>query len=439
MHSCASHAQGGRFGAGGPLLPRSFILLFFLLVGEVGSAAGQAWRSTAPMPAPRYGMAAVELGGDIYVIGGRDRYGQPLSTIFRYDPEADFWETDLTPMDSPRVDPAAVVVDGKIYVIGGAVGDDEPVNDVLTYDPATDAWSDSDALQYARHGHQALKFNGRILVAGGRDDASRLVEEVEVFDPIEGTSAVLDDWRLQNPRVSFALVSIADVVYALFGYGSGGPIPAAEQFGPLTDVDEFLLSVLLRGRLATVTVDRTAYLMGGRAEPDDVTDEILLFTPTAEDFLDRWRIGPAMPTPRESFAAVMVAGDIYAIGGRTQDGTRDGVALRSVDVLSVSTKAETRTQAQVQGFGLEQNHPNPFTNSTAIPFMLSGETSDRVTLQVYDLQGRLVDTVVDKALAPGRHEVTWRAKAWPALTSGAYFYVLRQGENRQIRQMTHIR
>ncbi len=416
-----------------------FLAALIALFGTVGDVTAQEWRSAAPMPSSRYGIDAVELGGDIYVIGGRDRYGHPLASLLRYDPETDIWDSELPEMDRPLADPAAVVLDGMIYVIGGAGNDDEPSDEVVVYDPVAQSWSPVEGLNFSRFGHRAVVVDKRIWVVGGRDDDGHLVGEVETYHPESDDWAVVSEWTLQNPRVSFALVAIADILYAMFGYGSSGPIPAAEQFGPLTEVDVFVLSELLRGRLATVTVDNTAYLLGGRAEPDRVIGEVLLFTPSADNILDRWRYGPDMLTSRESFAAVTVGNDIYAIGGRTEDGGRDGVTLSSMEVLSVSSTVSSPRFADGLSLTLEQNHPNPFTNSTAIPFIVTGETSERVSLRVYDLRGRLVDTVLDGRLAPGRHKVTWTSGLGGDLPSGVYSYVLRQGENREVKQMTYIR
>lgn len=416
-----------------------FLTALLAIVGMVTDVTAQEWRSVAPMPSPRYGIDAVELGGNIYVIGGRDRYGHPLASLLRYDPDTDTWDADLPEMDRPLVDPAAVVLDGKIYVIGGAGHDEEPIDDVVVYDPVAQSWSRVEGLNVSRFGHRAVVFDERIWVVGGRDEDGHLVGEVEAYDPESDDWAVVNDWTLQIPRVSFALVAIDHVLYALFGYGSSGPIPAAEQFDPLTEVDVFVLSALLRGRLATVTVDNTAYLLGGRAERDRVIGEVLLFTPTADNMLDRWRYGPDMLTSRESFAAVTVGSDIYAIGGRTEEGGRDGVTLSSMEVLSVGTSVLRPPLAGGVPLSLEQNHPNPFTNSTAIPFTVTGQTSERVSLRVYDLRGRLVDTVLEGHLSPGRHKATWAFGLDGDLPSGVYSYVLRQGENREVKQMTYIR
>ena len=71
-------------------------------------------------------------------------------------------------------------------------------------------------------------------------------------------------------------------------------------------------------------------------------------------------------------------------------------------------------------FKLEQNYPNPFNPSTAISFQLSADSF--VTLEVFDVLGRKVATLVDAMQSPGVHIVKWDGSA---LASGVYFYRLR--------------
>jgi len=52
------------------------------------------------------------------------------------------------------------------------------------------------------------------------------------------------------------------------------------------------------------------------------------------------------------------------------------------------------------------NHPNPFNPQTQIDFTL--EKPGRATVRIYDVQGRLVRTLVEGDLAAGRHSQTWR-------------------------------
>ena len=85
-------------------------------------------------------------------------------------------------------------------------------------------------------------------------------------------------------------------------------------------------------------------------------------------------------------------------------------------------------------FSLSQNYPNPFNPRTVISFSLS-VVSD-VSLKVYDVQGREVETLVNERLKPGKYESTFDASR---LTSGVYFYKLTAGEFTETRKMLLVK
>ncbi len=68
-------------------------------------------------------------------------------------------------------------------------------------------------------------------------------------------------------------------------------------------------------------------------------------------------------------------------------------------------------------------YPNPFNPTTTIRF--SVEMLHATSLQIFDITGRLVETLLDESLTPGDHEVTWNAGNLP---SGVYFVRLQSGE-----------
>ncbi len=70
-------------------------------------------------------------------------------------------------------------------------------------------------------------------------------------------------------------------------------------------------------------------------------------------------------------------------------------------------------------FALEQNYPNPFNPTTTVPFSLPRAGTAR--LDVFDMLGRQVRTLVDGTLPAGRHEVSFDAASLP---SGMYLYRL---------------
>ena len=105
------------------------------------------------------------------------------------------------------------------------------------------------------------------------------------------------------------------------------------------------------------------------------------------------------------------------------------------------TREIYRTSAQVPSgkFVLEQNVPNPFNPVTTIAFSLPLTT--RVTLEVFDVSGRLVRTLVAKQLPPGQHERVWDGidQAGNRVGSGIYFYRLTAEKNTRTRKMVFLK
>jgi hypothetical protein len=85
-----------------------------------------------------------------------------------------------------------------------------------------------------------------------------------------------------------------------------------------------------------------------------------------------------------------------------------------------AASAELQTNAdRPGGFSLGQNYPNPFNPTTVIRFKVP--SSNFVTLEIYDVLGRRVRTLVNRILQAGSHEVTFDARG---LAGGTYFYTL---------------
>ncbi|HTK82126.1 MAG TPA: T9SS type A sorting domain-containing protein [Bacteroidota bacterium] len=85
-------------------------------------------------------------------------------------------------------------------------------------------------------------------------------------------------------------------------------------------------------------------------------------------------------------------------------------------------------------FDLKPSYPNPFNPSTTIEFSLP---SDRfVTLKIFDVLGRQVESLISGELHAGTHQQEWNASSFP---SGVYFYRLSAGEFTAIEKMLLIK
>lgn len=73
-------------------------------------------------------------------------------------------------------------------------------------------------------------------------------------------------------------------------------------------------------------------------------------------------------------------------------------------------------------YALYQNYPNPFNPTTVISYQLAA--AGKVSLKIYDLLGREVETLVNGELGAGLHQVSFDASRF---ASGVYFYRIQAG------------
>jgi len=84
----------------------------------------------------------------------------------------------------------------------------------------------------------------------------------------------------------------------------------------------------------------------------------------------------------------------------------------------------------VKGFNLSQNYPNPFNPQTTIDFEL--QNSGFVILNVYNVLGQKITTLINGEMSSGVHKVNFVATSLP---SGVYYYSLESGGERIVRRM----
>ncbi len=94
------------------------------------------------------------------------------------------------------------------------------------------------------------------------------------------------------------------------------------------------------------------------------------------------------------------------------------------------TNVDEFASARPEKFELFQNHPNPFNPQTEITFTVPAKSP--ITLEIYDLLGRQVVTLLEQELPAGQHQLKWDATNFAA---GIYFYQLQSGDFRQGRKM----
>ncbi|MFA7419918.1 MAG: alpha/beta hydrolase fold domain-containing protein [Melioribacteraceae bacterium] len=110
----------------------------------------------------------------------------------------------------------------------------------------------------------------------------------------------------------------------------------------------------------------------------------------------------------------------------------DSTKQRITDFFNRTLMERTSLDDEIipDSFKLLQNYPNPFNPITAISYRIS--EFSYTTLKVYDVIGRVVETLVTEYRNPGNYVETLNATSLP---SGVYFYKLTAGSYSETKKM----
>lgn len=251
------------------------------------------WTDKAQMPTNRNGLAAAEVNGRTYVIGGFTAGPGVVATNEEYDPATNTWTTKAS-MPTARYFFVAAAVNGKIYAIGGMQIQTENEE----YDPATDTWATKAPMPTGRSRLAIAVNNGKLYLMGGAATWGSPVDTNEEYDPIT------DTWTTKTPlpteRSGLAAAAVDGKIYVIGGLGSKN-----EEYNPITDTWATKTPMpTARNNFVAAAVNNKIYAIGGGSENEE-------YDPST----DTWIIREQMPTARSYLAAAVVNGKIYVIGG----------------------------------------------------------------------------------------------------------------------------
>ncbi len=111
--------------------------------------------------------------------------------------------------------------------------------------------------------------------------------------------------------------------------------------------------------------------------------------------------------------------------------TGDSGTIYRYDAVTSINQTSSNIPSQ---FTLSQNYPNPFNPETKINFSIPKKTN--VSLIIYDITGKEIETLVNEVLYAGSYQYSFTAKN---LTSGTYFYRLKKDNFSQTKNMMLIK
>ena len=397
------------------VLARTFFLLYVSLFTSTQSQIN--WITKAPLPNLLTECGSVTLNDKIYIIGGLEPGGVSTTKVHVYDPLYNSWSM-AAPLPMALHHMPCAAANGKIYVLGGYTSNPfQPVSDTYEYDPVANKWTIKTPVPTVRGAASAAEMNGKIYVIGGAGyNLLQSTDVNEVYNPLS------DTWETKAPmptaRDHHAVISLDTLIYSIGGrnfslnIGSSG---ITEAYSPASNKWYLIDSLFwIRSGFSLGALNGKIYAVGGEwfsPSGSGIVAHIEVFDPK----LNNWEFLTTMNTTRHGLGLGIVNDTIYTISGGIQAGfsysdVNEAFAPdKSIGIQPISEAANE--------YKLYQNYPNPFNPITKIEFQIKKRSN--VLLNVYDITGREIHTLLNMQIDAGSYSINWDASNYP---SGVYIY-----------------
>ncbi|MEN8194417.1 MAG: T9SS type A sorting domain-containing protein [Bacteroidota bacterium] len=423
---------------------KNIIVLILILTTNFLIAQDGYWEITSYMEHPIAGGSAVIRDGKIYISGGYSKEAQDkVNWIQAYDPYQNSNEI-VTDMQSPRYGHVSAIINEKLYFVGG-IHDSTETNlgleewDFVSIDTTQLVAADSNFNRIFATG---VSYDSLFYLIGGNsyskkdgNDLSYIVEYDLTNDSIQYKFSN-DGYANEFPEQQMSVIYGDDIF--IFGGVLNGVLQSIQKFNISTHTLDTLDIKLLEPRAGGIAVQHgqrnEIYIIGGFNEGNSALRTVEIFIISGDDYYIN--SGPELNEARTNLMVVSPGEDkMIVLGGYNENGE----VLSSIEQFGVSTTSEESKETAQMSFRLEQNFPNPFNPSTTIkygiPLDLRYKTQD-VRLNVYNVLGSEIATLVNKAQEPGNYEIKFDASDLP---SGIYFYRLQFGNNTITKKMTVLK
>lgn len=399
------------------------------------------WRYTNSMIVPRVSHNLILLKtGKVLAIGG---YRERSCELF--DPMTDTWSM----MDSiPTLRFAGQTVtelkDGRILVAGGFRYSEDftyskSLNNCEIYNPDTGKWEITAPLNTGRSNHTAVLLNdARVLIAGGSIKSA--LRSCEIYDPINNKWSITTSMNEPRSRAASILLPNGNVFVSGGDSIGVGIIPfkkSSEVFG-------------IQNERWLYVADMFDFRVGHQIYLISSMNQLLIlggaqFQSTYEDTWETYDPINLKPIQKGIFPVKKIYEKnsvkldderIVLIGGQDFDiisGLPAAWPSKSCYTFDLVTSIEESSPI-LEDYRIFQNYPNPFNPKTKIGFYLPRSTNVRI--EVYDILGRLVSTLINDFKSQGYYEVEFDAKE---LTSSVYFYKIISGNYAAVKKMSVIK
>ena len=341
--------------------------------------------------------------------------GRPCAEYTRLDQPIPFWHLRTTMFEKDVNDAESVMLAANSFLMthsDGSVAELQSNQYTFTVDPTIEDlvvyFNASREEQNSNHDLKLITPDGIAL-----DAHNSLEGDIEYFRSVKGgfsyfyiKNPTSGTWKFShNESLINAFVSVPVI--------STIPINASFDGENYEVGDQAMFTISMPAELEAPLVKATLYreVEGDGAEP--------LRTLGLESIAENTLAGKIIPEESGIYTIRLVVSGAYQ-GFRVERELSIITGVYGHDNRDESVAKEERPGR----FELENNYPNPFNPTTTIRFRVQEAT--HLTLKVFDVTGKLVDTLADQFFEVGVYESTWDAKLFnnADAPSGIYFYIL---------------
>ena len=383
--------------------------------------AADVWTPIALLPNWKTHAGGYFLQGKFYIVGGYYNQHQ----LLEYDPLTDTWtEKAEIPIGISHSVGCVSGTEHLLYVVGGGgpYFDMPPVDTVQIYNPYTDTWSFDTPLPAALS-MNAAKYvgNGTVICAGGTrgewnynpltfkgtgfpEGGPPIVQDIEVnLTPENPPITIPANGGSFNFNIELVNNEPAAVTLDVWTYVT---LPNGQEYGPIINVNDFTINTG-----ATVNRDRIQVIPTNAPSGEYTYDAYVGLYPNFiwdEDHFDFSK------SVTDNGGEIVSEWDSWGIS--SHDSMNEGITESPEEYIMLSA------------------YPNPFNPETTISFSLPN--ASKVSLAVYDIQGKEITTLVEGAYPAGTYNSVFNASD---LASGIYFVSLRAGNLTQTQKLMLIK
>lgn len=432
-----------RYGLTARLISNFFLLLVVSLIPIILFA--EDWHPIAPQGAPeaRQGHSMVTLpDGRVMLFGGEDQEGSLFNDLYAFEDNG--WAQvipNYAPPPPMEGHSANLLPDNNtnnntvIFIFGGRTADGYS-NDIYQYNVDTEEYTKIEpqgTKPPARKHHGACVLdNGRVVVVGGESE-SDFLKDTWIYDPHTNNwfQGAPTPGSLLGPAIGY----LGDYLYVL-GQSEDGKIyryDVSQNQWDIVTLDE-PYPMHYRNYSVNTQYGDKVFFGGGSGWDFNIGNDVIhndfwYFDMSSQS----WTQLEDLPLPLyKSSAAAFTGNSVHVVvfGGISENETAIGDMY---EYVTESLGAELIEDIPTK-FTLKQNYPNPFNPTTTIQFNVV--KSVHVKLNVHNLLGREVLTLIDSEYQPGQYSVTFNASQ---LTAGIYFYRIIMGEYTAVKKMVVLK